>query len=352
MKQHLKAKTLQELAIALGATLRGDPQCRISGLAPLERAQKGDLSFLTNPNYRKYLSSTEASAVILAKEEAEHCSVPVLIIDNPRLAMVKAAALFEPVDETVPGVHETAVISPETKIPETASIGAYCVIGKHVVLGEHVVIEAGSIIGDFCSIGAHSRLKPRVTFYNHVKIGSKCLIHSGAVLGSDGFGFAQHEGQWVKMPHLAGVTLGDTVEVGANTTIDRGVLEDTILGNGVIIDNLVQIGHNVKIGDRTAIAAAAAIAGSTQIGKGCLIGGGARVGGHIEIVDNVHLTATSGVNHSISQPGIYSAGFPAKPNAQWRKNVARFQYLDEMARRLRALENRIGTIPTAKTEVE
>ena len=259
--------------------------------------------------------------------------------------MVKVATLFQPEVVISPGIHKTAVIGEGCTIPASASIGPYCVIGKNVVLGEQVIIEAGSFIGENCIVNEKTHLKPRVTLYDNVKIGKHCLIHSGVVLGSDGFGFAQHEGQWVKMPHLAGVTLGNNVEIGANTTIDRGVLEDTVLGDGVIIDNLVQIGHNVNIGDRTAIAALAAIAGSTRIGKACLIGGGAMVGGHLEIADKVYLTATTGVNHSISQPGTYSAGFPAKPNAQWRKNVARFQYLDDMAKRLRVLEKHLGITP-------
>lgn len=353
MKQQLKSRTLtlQDIATALGATLRGDPQCLIRGLAPLERAKDGDLSFLTSPNYRKFLSSTGASAIILSKEEAEHCSLPVLITDNPRLSLVKAAELFAPQEAVIPGIHPTAVIGENCKIPNSASIGPQCVIGNHVILGEAVVIGAGTVIGNSCVIGDNTEIKPRVTLYPNVKIGSQSIIHSGVVLGGDGFGYAQHEGQWVKMPHLAGVTIGNDVEIGANTTIDRGVLEDTVLGDGVIIDNLVQVGHNVNIGDRTAIAALAAIAGSTKIGKDCLIGGGAMVGGHIEIADKVYLTATTGVNHSINEPGVYSAGFPAKPNAQWRKNVARFQYLDDMARRLRALEKQVGMVPAAKTEV-
>lgn len=353
MKQHLKTKTLQELAIALGATLRGDPQCRIVGLAPLERAKQGELSFLTSPQYRKYLSGTHASAVLLGQEEADLCSLPVLITDNPRLALAKVAALFDQEEEAEPtGIHSTAIIGEDCLIPKTVSIGAYCVIGNNVVFGEHVVVEAGTVIGSFCEIADNSHLKPRVTLYKKVKMGRNCLIHSGAVLGGDGFGFAQQEGRWVKMPHLAGVTLGDRVEIGANTTVDRGMLEDTFLADDVIIDNLVQIGHNVIIGERTAIAASSAIAGSARIGRDCLLGGGVRISGHLEIGDKVYITGTTGVNHSIMQPGTYSAGFPAKPNAQWRKNVARFQYLDDMAKRLRSLEKHLGVTPVRPMEVE
>lgn len=351
MKQHLKTITLQELASLLGVTLRGDPQCSVFGLAKLECATAGQLSFLTHQNYRKFLVCTKASAVILKPEEAEECPVSVLITDNPRLTLAKAAEIFEQEARPLPGIHPTAIIQKGCRIPETVSIGPYCVLGENVVLGERVIIESGTIIGDNCIIQDESHLKPRVTLYNNVTLGTRCLVHSGAVIGSDGFGYAQEEGRWIKMPHLGGVCIGNSAEIGANTTIDRGVLDDTILGDGVIIDNLVQIGHNVVIGDRTAIAGCAAIAGSTHIGKECLIGGGVGIVGHLQIGDKVYITAGSGVNHSLKEAGVYSSGMPAKANALWRKNIARFHHLDEMARRLRALENKVG-ITVRKMEVE
>lgn len=351
MKQHLKTITLQELAQTLGVTLRGDSQCSVSGLAKLEYAVPGQLSFLTHQHYRKFLSSTKASAVILSPEEANECPVSVLITDNPRLTLAKAAEIFEQESRPDPGIHPTAVIHNGCQIPTSVSIGAFCVLGENVVLGEKVIIESGTIIGDNCVIQENSHLKPRVTLYSNITLGARCLIHSGVVIGADGFGYAQDEGRWIKMPHLGGVCIGNGVEIGANTTIDRGVLDDTILGDGVIIDNLVQIGHNVVIGDRTAIAGCAAIAGSTHIGKDCLIGGGVGILGHLQIADKVYITAGSGVNHSLKEAGVYSSGMPAKPNTLWRKNIARFQYLDDMARRLRALENNIG-ITVRKTEVE
>lgn len=339
MKQ-TQTYTLEALANLIDARLQGDSLCLISGIAPLQRAKSGEISFLSNPIYRKDLPSTKASAVILSAEEAVHCPVHALISKNPRLSLAKAAALFEQKPTAVPGIHQSAVIGEDCTIPASVSIGAHVVLGNRVTLGESVVIGPGSILGNDCSIGEETTLKARVTCYDNVRVGKQALIHSGAVIGSDGFGFANQSGTWVKLPHLGGVTIGNNVEIGANTTIDRGFLEDTRLDDGVIIDNLVQIAHNVSIGAHTAIAGCVGIAGSTKIGQYCMIGGGSSIAGHIELADHVHITATSGVNHSLSQ-GIYSSGFPAKPAALWRKNVARFQFLDKMARRLHVLESKM-----------
>jgi len=337
-------RTLGELAKHLNAQLRGEAECVIYGIAPIEKAKKGDLSFLTHKKYKKYLATTEASAVILGVDDAVDCQISVLISENPRLSLAFAAQLFSKEEKDQPGFHPSAIVGEGCSISKLAFIGPNVVIGKRVVVEEGASLQAGCVIGDDCSIGAHTILKPRVVLYQNVRIGTHCLIHSGAVIGGDGFGFANHKGEWVKMPHLGGVLIGNRIEIGSNTTIDRGVLEDTRLEDGVIIDNLVQIGHNVSIGKRTAIAACVAIAGSTHIGEDCLIGGGARIGGHIEVANGVHLTATAAINTSITQPGVYSSGFPAKPNAQWRRNVARFQYLDDMAKRLRLLENKVEGI--------
>lgn len=335
--------SLQALASHLGAKLVGDPQCAITGLATLEHAKAGELSFLSNQAYRQYLSETKASAVILQEPDVADCPVAALVIDNPRLALAKAASLFKQAKEKVrePGIHATAVIGAGCHIPPSVSIAAYCVVGEEVTLGEQVVVGEGTIIGNHCKIGAHTVLKPRVVLQDFVTVGAHCTIHSGAVIGGDGFGYAYDEGQWVKMPHLAGVTIEDFVEVGSNTTIDRGFLEDTRIGKGVIIDNLVLIGHNVVIGAGSALAGFVGIAGSTTIGKNCMIGGNASIAGHITLADNVHLTATAAVHQSIQTPGVYSSGIPTKPNAIWRRNAVRFQYLDEMAKRLRTLETKV-----------
>jgi UDP-3-O-[3-hydroxymyristoyl] glucosamine N-acyltransferase len=342
---------LKMLADSVGVRFRGDPDCLIDGLATLERAEDGDLSFLSNRSYKKYLNTTRASAVIMSAEDEKDCSINALISTNPRLSLAKVTALFDKKSSHPTGIHPTVVIGEGCNIPSSVSIGAYTVLGNDVVLGDGVVIQSGCAIGDACQIGADSVLKDRVVLYQNVKIGQKCCIHSGSVIGSDGFGFANDAGTWVKVPHIGSVVIGNQVDIGANTTIDRGFLEDTTIGDGVIIDNLVQIGHNVSIGDHTAIAGCVGIAGSTVVGKYCLIGGGASIAGHIQIADQVHITAISGVNHSLTTKGVYSSGFPAKPATTWRKNVARFQYLDKMAKRLKMLENKLQ-VTTHLTEDE
>lgn len=335
-------KTLQAVADAIGARLEGDPNCFVLGLATLEKAKNGEISFLSNRQYRKYLSSTEASAVILGVADEKDCKVNALVCKNPRLALAKAVQLFEKKSTLSLGVHSSVVVGEGCQIPDSVSIGPHSVLGDRVILEENVVVGSGCSIGDDCQLGRSTELKARCTLYHAIKIGQECLIHSGVVIGSDGFGFANDNGAWLKIPHLGGVSIGDSVDIGANTTIDRGFLEDTIIGDGVIIDNLVQIGHNVSIGKHTAIAGCVGIAGSTKIGEFCLIGGGASIAGHITITDKVCVTAISGVNHSLNSPGVYSSGFPAKPAQSWRKNAARFQYLDTMYKRLRALENKMS----------
>lgn len=347
MKQ--STPNLEALADLIGARLQGDPDCLIYGIAPLKSAKIGEISFLSNAEYRKDLPSiyrkdlalTKASAVILSSAEAALCPVYTLISENPRLSLAKAAKFFQKKESAIPGIHKSALIGEGCKIPASVSIGANVVLGNSVILGEGVVIGPGSILGQEVQLGDNTTIMARVTLHDNVRLGKHCVIYSGAVIGSDGFGFANQAGHWVRLPHLGSVVMGDHVEIGANTAVDRGFLEDTILGDGVIIDNLVQVGHNVSIGAGTAIAGCVAIAGSVSIGKFCLIGGGARIAGHIQITDHVHITATSGVNHSLNTPGVYSSGFPAKPAAVWRKNAARFQFLDEMARRLRVLENKM-----------
>lgn len=347
MKQ-AQSYTLEVLADLIGAHLQGDPHCVISGVASLKRAKTGEISFLSNAEYRKDLPSvyrkdlvsTEASAVILRAEEASLCPVYALISENPRVSLAKAAKLFEKKESVVSGIHKNVVVGEACKIPDSVSIAANVVLGNRVVLGENVIIGAGCVIGDDCILGDNTILMPRVTLCDRVEMGKQCVIYSGAVIGGDGFGFANQQGQWIRMPHLGSVIMGDQVQIGANTTIDRGFLEDTVLGNGVVIDNLVQVGHNVSIGAGTAIAGCVAIAGSAVIGKFCLVGGGSCIAGHIEIADQVHLVGASMVTHSLKARGVYG-GFPAKPVNLWRKNMARFQNLDDMARRLSALENKV-----------
>jgi UDP-3-O-[3-hydroxymyristoyl] glucosamine N-acyltransferase len=336
--------SLQELADFLGAKLEAeDPKCKISGLATLECAGPGQLSFLTNRAYRGQLLNTRASAVLLSSEDANVSPVPVLISDNPRLSLAKVASLFESAakEPIQPGIHPSVIQGKNCQIHPSVSIAANCVLGDGIELEAGVVLGAGCVIGSNCRLGENTIIKPKVVLYERVNIGKNCIIHSGTVIGCDGFGYAFQHGSWIRMPHLAGVSIGDGVEIGANCEIDRGFIEDTRIGSGVIIGSLVVVGHNVVIGDHCAIAGCSGIAGSTTIGKNCMLGGGVSIAGHLNITDNVHITATASIHQSINTPGVYSSGVPAKPNHIWRKNAARFQYLDDMARRLKVLENKL-----------
>lgn len=336
-----KTYTLGEIAAALGAELQGDPDVRVDGLATLQAAGPGQLSFLANPSYARYLADTRASAVIVAPAMAGKSATNVLLLDNPYLGYARLSHWFDPAPVAPPGVHPTAVVDPTAVIPDTACVGPQTVIEADVELGDGVVIGAGSVIGARCRIGAGSVLRPRVTLAHDVVMGARCHILSGAVLGSDGFGFANERGVWHRIAQIGRVVLGDDVEVGANTTIDRGALDDTVIGNGVKLDNLIQIAHNVSIGDHTAMAAKVGVAGSTRIGRHCVFGGASGVAGHLEIGDQIQLTGMTLVTGNLSEPGVYSSGTGAESNRQWRKNAVRFRQLDAMARKLKELEKKI-----------
>lgn len=336
-----KTYTLGEIAAALGAELQGDPDVRVEGLATLQAAGPGQLSFLANPSYARYLADTRASAVIVAPAMAGKSATNVLLLDNPYLGYARLSHWFDPAPVAPPGVHPSAVVDPTAVIPDTACVGPQTVIEADVELGDGVVIGAGSVIGARCRIGAGSVLRPRVTLAHDVVMGARCHILSGAVLGSDGFGFANERGVWHRIAQIGRVVLGDDVEVGANTTIDRGALDDTVIGNGVKLDNLIQIAHNVSIGDHTAMAAKVGVAGSTRIGRHCVFGGASGVAGHLEIGDQVQLTGMTLVTGNLSEPGVYSSGTGAESNRQWRKNAVRFRQLDAMARKLKELEKKI-----------
>ncbi len=333
--------SLYELSQHLQADLQGDPNCIITSIAPLDKAQTGQISFLHSPRYKKFLSSTQASAVVLSPDDAADCSINYLVMKNPYLGFAKLAALFESKPNIQPGIHPSAVIGKNTVIAASASIGALCVIGDNVTIGDYAIIHPACAIGDGVSVGANCVLWSNVTLYHGVSLGTLVIIHSGAVVGSDGFGLVNEKGVWHKIPQLGSVIIGDRVEIGANTTIDRGALEDTVIEEGVKLDNQIQIAHNVHIGAHTAVAAGVAIAGSTRIGKYCMIGGTAAIGGHIEITDQVILTAGATLSSSITEPGVYSSGIPAHPNREWRKNAVRFLQLDNMARRLRKVEQQL-----------
>lgn len=329
---------LADIAVELGAELRGDPDVEIHGLATLQAASSGQIAFLSSPSYARHLANTSASAVILAPSVADQYPGNALLLDNPYFGYAKLSHWFDPAPVAAPGIHPSAVVAPSAWIADTASVGPQAVIEDGAVINDGVVVGAGSIIGARCQVGAHSLLRPRVTLAHDVVVGKRCHILSGAVLGSDGFGFANEKGVWHRISQLGRVVLGDDVEIGANTTIDRGALDDTVIGDGVKLDNLVHIAHNVSIGDHSALAAMVGIAGSTHIGSHCVFGGASVVSGHVTVADGVHLTGTTMVTGDITEAGVYSSGTGADTNRQWRKNAVRFRQLDSLARRIKALE--------------
>ncbi|MDG5498679.1 UDP-3-O-(3-hydroxymyristoyl)glucosamine N-acyltransferase [Marinobacter sp. BGYM27] len=330
--------SLGDIAQALGAKLRGDAATEIRGIATLQSAQEGDVSFLANPSYARYLQTTKASAVIVAPSAAEQCPTNVLLLDNPYLGYAQLSHWFDPAPRAPAGIHPSAVIDASAKVAPTASVGPNVVIEAEALIGENVTIGAGSVIGSGCRIGDGSTLDARVTLYHGVELGKRCLILSGAVIGSLGFGFANEKGVWHRIAQIGRVILGDDVEVGANTTIDRGALDDTVIGNGVKLDNLVQIAHNVSVGDHTAMAAFVGVAGSTTIGRHCVFGGASGISGHLKVGDQVHLTGMTMVTRDLPEPGVYSSGVPVDTNRRWQKNAVRFRQLDDLAKRLRKLD--------------
>ncbi|MCF6775723.1 UDP-3-O-(3-hydroxymyristoyl)glucosamine N-acyltransferase [Thiotrichales bacterium 19X7-9] len=336
---------LSELAIQLGGTLRGDPKATVKGIATLKGAKKGYLSFLANPKYINDLKNTDATAVLLTSDAAEICPVDAIVLKDPYFAFAKVAELFDKSPRLKPGIDSTAKIDETAKVDPLAAIGANVIIGAHTTIGSNVQIWANTVISDHCHISENVIIHPNVTICHDVKIGSNSRVHPGAVIGSDGFGNAKDEsGQWVKVPQLGGVSIGEDVEIGSNTTIDRGTIDDTVIHDGVKIDNLVQVAHNVQIGKNTAMAAQAGVAGSTKVGADCLIGGAAGITGHIEIVDHVMVAAKAGVSKSLTEPGAYASGTPAKPYHQWRKNIARINRLDKAYAKIKELEKKIDQL--------
>lgn len=338
---------LGQLAEFLGATLRGDKDIEITGLATLQEAGPGQVSFLANPKYRKLLVNTQATAVLLKPADAEGYTGNALVVPDTYLAYARISHFFDPKPKSSAGVHPTAVIAADALIDPAASIGAFAVIESGVRIAAGVTIGAHCFIGARCEIGEGGWLAPRVTLYHDVRIGKRVVIQSGAVLGGEGFGFAQDKGIYHKVAQIGGVTLGDDVEVGVNTAIDRGALADTRIGNGVKLDNQIQIAHNVQVGDHTAMAACVGISGSTKIGKHCMLAGGVGLVGHIDICDGVYITGMTMVTHSITEPGSYSSGTAMQPADEWRKSAARLRKIDDMARRLQKLEKVVETVTSS-----
>ncbi len=320
----------------------GRAETEIRRIATLESAGPGDLSFLTHPRYRSQLRRTQASAVILARAEQDATALPRIVCDDPYLYYARAAQLLEVEARPAPGVHPSAVVEPGAAIAASATVGPFCHIGAGARLGEGVIVGANCSIGEQVRIGDESRLHASVILYPRSILGKRTLVHSGAVIGADGFGMAQDKGRWVKIPQTGRVVIGDDVEIGANTTIDRGALDDTVIEEGVKLDNQIQIGHNVRVGAHTIMAACVGIAGSARIGSYCAIGGGARIWGHIEIADHVNISATAEVMKSITRPGTYTGVLPAAESREWAKMVAHLRGIDAIVGRVREIERRLA----------
>lgn len=315
--------TLAQIASQLGGRVAGDPQVLIRQVGTLERAGQGQIAFLSNPKYRAKLAGTGASAVVLAPESESLTALPRIVSDNPYAYFARVSQLFNPLTRQAPGVHPSAVVAPGAKLGARVSIGPGCVVGE------------GASIGD------DSCLYPAVIIYPDCRIGARAIIHSGAVIGADGFGIAEDDGRWEKIPQAGAVVIGDDVEIGASTTIDRGAIDDTVIGDGVKLDNQVQIGHNCRVGAHTAMAGCAALAGSAQVGAHCTIGAGALILGHLSICDHVNVSADTVISRSIREPGTYTGMFPFDDNASWARNTALVRHLAELADRVRALEQRL-----------
>lgn len=329
---------LAELAVRFGCELQGDPDALVECVAPLQEAAPGSLAFLANPRYRRFLAGTRATAVVLDAGSASECPVAALVARNPYATYARIAQLLHPAPPVVAGRHPAAVVEDGAEIDASAYIGALAHVAAGAKVGPRASVGPGSLVLAGAQVGADTRLVARVTLCEGVRIGERCLLHPGCVIGADGFGQAPDAGVYVKVPQLGSVVLGDDVEVGANTTIDRGTIGDTQIGHGVKIDNQVQIGHNVRVGEHTVIAGCAGISGSAVIGRRCMIGGMVGVVGHLEICDDVAITGRTMVSSSIRQAGVYSSALHADEARRFRRNAARFQQLDELARRVRRLE--------------
>jgi UDP-3-O-[3-hydroxymyristoyl] glucosamine N-acyltransferase len=331
---------LGEIVSQLGGELVGDPDAQIRRIATLENAGPGDLSFVSNAKYLHQLRDTRAAAVILARGQRGATNLPRILCDDPYVYYARAAQLLNPEGRPAPGIHPQAAVDAGAEVAVSATVGPFCQVGRGARLGERVVLGPGCTIGEDAQIGEDGRLGPSVTVYPRSVIGRRVLIHAGAVIGADGFGIAPEAGKWIKIPQTGRVVIGDDVEIGANTTVDRGALDDTVIEDGVKLDNQIQIGHNVRVGAHTVMAACVGVAGSTRIGKHCAIGGAARIMGHIDIADHVSITATTFVTKSIRSAGTYTAVLPAEPGREWAKTIAHLRGLDRLSKRVRELEGR------------
>ncbi|MBT8118342.1 MAG: UDP-3-O-(3-hydroxymyristoyl)glucosamine N-acyltransferase [Gammaproteobacteria bacterium] len=330
---------LSELAEETGCRLHGD-DCYIENVSDLDAAREGDLAFIYHPKYLDKIDSTNASAIILKENWLDKCPKPALVADNPRLAFVKATRLLNPERRYEAGISKSADIASGVEVPASAYIGPNVVIESAVKLGEGVQIGANSVLCMGVNIGENSVIHPNVSIGHNTEIGSRCIIYAGTVIGADGFGYERDGDSYLKIPQLGNVRIGDDVEIGANTAVDRGALRDTVINDGVKLDNLVQIAHNVVVGKHTLMSGHSGIAGSTRVGEYCLIGGGVGISDNIEVCDNVVIMGRTLVAGSITKPGTYASSMLTDEVKNWRKNALRFKHLNEMEKRLKSLEKK------------
>lgn len=337
---------LEQLADKLDATLYGDGELTITGVASMKSATKGQITFLSDKKFQNNLLTCNASAVVMTEDSLKYWNGAALIVKDPYLTYAKLAQLLDTTPLPAKGIAQSAVIDSTAKLGQNVSIGPNAVIECGVNLGDNCCIGAGCFIGKDTQIGAGTKIWSNVSIYHNCIIGENCLIQSGTVIGADGFGYANDKGKWIKIPQLGRVVIGNNVEIGSSTTIDRGALDDTVIGNGVIIDNQCQIAHNDIIGDHTAVAGGVIMAGSLKIGRHCLIGGASVINGHMEICDQVTVTGMGMVMRPITEPGVYSSGIPLQQNKVWRKTASLVLHIDEMNKRLKALEKKLLNVST------
>ncbi|MCE9843258.1 MULTISPECIES: UDP-3-O-(3-hydroxymyristoyl)glucosamine N-acyltransferase [Vibrio] len=337
----MKTLTLAELATITGGELFGDESLVVRRVAPMDKAQEGDVTFLSNPKYAKHLSECQATVVMVKAEHKDQCVGNALVVSDPYVAFARVVQAMDTTPKPADDIAPSAVIAADVQMGENVTIGANAVIETGVELGDNVSVGAGCFIGKNAKLGNNTKLWANVTIYHEVSLGDDCLVQSGTVIGSDGFGYANDKGEWIKIPQLGSVRIGNRVEIGACTTIDRGALEDTIIEDNVILDNQLQIAHNVQIGYGTVMPGGTIVAGSTKIGKYCQIGGASVLNGHITIADGVAITGMGMVMRSIEEKGLYSSGIPLQTNREWRKTATRVHRIDEMNKRLKAVEKQL-----------
>lgn len=335
-----RSYSLREIARRFGGEITGDPAVEVRQVATLENAAPDAIAFLANARYLPQLKATRAGAVIVGESGRGATRLPRIVCANPYAYFARVSALFNPAPVARPGAHATAVLDSLASVAGDAEIGPCAVIGRGAIIGAGCVIGAGCFIGEGVVIGPGTRLYANVTVYHDCVIGDRVILHSGVVIGADGFGIAMEEDRWIKVPQIGRVVVGNDVEVGANTTIDRGALDDTVIEEGVKLDNQIQVGHNVRIGAHTAIAACAGIAGSAKIGRHCRIGGASGIAGHITIADHVEISTYTLITKSINRAGTYTGAYAFEPHREWLRNAAQLRHLADLAQRVRELEKK------------